>query len=453
LGLALAVVAGLVLSLPGAAAAAPKPAHTPAASASSAEAERVERRRPTDGGRGGFQTSNLAAAATDHFCYTWANDGTDAIGLADAGANGIPDYIDALAYAAEFSYAIEHGVLEWPTPKPDKRGCGPNGGVGRTDIYLLDVGPRLYGYASVDPDQKGRRQAGYLVLDNDYAFKEFGYRDPLQALSVTVAHEYNHVVQFGIDVIADRWLKEATGTWMEEQVFPAVNDFLGYLPRFTRSTEVPLTDPGPKVYGDVVWNHWLTSRYGPDVIRDTYRVSGAGTSFAAAAYNQVITRESGRRSDFLREFTAFSTAVAEWRAGDDFPDAELYPDVERAGVLPIGGSERRLRLDHTTFRLLSVPAVSRPAVRLEVQVQLGTRAAVALVGRDGGATTGKVTRVLRVLPNGGRATIALRNPGRFERITAVLVNGDIRASGFGGGDWLYTGDDRLFSVRVAAGTP
>ena len=45
-------------------------------------------------------------------------------------------------------------------------------------------------------------------------------------------------------------------------------------------------------------------------------------------------------------------------------------------------------------------------------------------------------------------TVRLRRPGRFERITAVVVNADARASGFSVGnlDWNYLTDGLPFRV-------
>ena len=42
------------------------------------------------------------------------------------------------------------------------------------------------------------------------------------------------------------------------------------------------------------------------------------------------------------------------------------------------------------------------------------------------------------MPTGGTATVKLDNPGRFERITAVVVNGSYDKSGWNGTDWNWT---------------
>jgi hypothetical protein len=44
--------------------------------------------------------------------------------------------------------------------------------------------------------------------------------------------------------------------------------------------------------------------------------------------------------------------------------------------------------------------------------------------------------------------VSLKRPGRFQRLTAVLVNADIGQNGFSpqAFDWRYTGDDQPFGI-------
>ena len=74
---------------------------------------------------------------------------------------------------------------------------------------------------------------------------------------------------------------------------------------------------------------------------------------------------------------------------------------------------------------------------------------LALVARNGDPLTGSVTRKLK-LPRPRRQHRDQRSTGRgrFERITAVLVNADGRVSGFSGGDWVYSKDGVRFRASV-----
>jgi hypothetical protein len=54
-------------------------------------------------------------------------------------------------------------------------------------------------------------------------------------------------------------------------------------------------------------------------------------------------------------------------------------------------------------------------------------------------------------PRGGRARVSLPNPGRFARVTAVVVNSDISQSGFddSAGDYSWDNDGARYSVSLA----
>lgn len=394
-----------------------------------------------------------------HFCVHWVETGADAPSLADANGSGdgdgVPDYVEQTAAVAEHSYAVENGALGWPAPVSDGFGAPPPHD-GKTDVYLAQIGDRgLFGYAAPDPPprQSCKRSCfAYLVLDDDYSPAEFGYPDPAIPLAVTVAHEYNHVLQFGIDTFQDTWLFEASAVWAEEKAFPDANDYLFYLPSLAATPGTPITKPGGgggnRIYAAAVWNHWLEAGggYGPGVVLDTW-LSSTLTSppdYAIGAFDRAIRRAGGR--GFAREFLAFAAASAEWRSSA-LPDAAVYPDVRRQGGLR-PGSHRRFRLDHTALRLFGVRAAGRRAIQLRATVERGVRSGIALIGRRGDPLGGTVTISSRFMERGGTASIRLRRPGRFDRLTAAIVNADGRVKGFGGFDWAYRHDDRAFRVRV-----
>ncbi len=312
---------------------------------------------------------------------------------------------------------------------------------------MKNLGPDLFGYATTDSDATGSARPGFLVVNTNYA--ELGYKDYRPALAVTLAHEYNHVIQYAYDVDQDDWMYESTATWIEEKVFPDINDWTDYVSSFASETEVPLTDPkSRKKYGLALWNHWLTSRYGDDVPREAWANSlvTSPASLATAAYDAAV---KGRASEFAREFSEFSAAVAELRATPQFPDAKTLQDVERVGTLK-PGSSKKLKLKHTTFALLRVKAKSGRAVALRVKAPRGTRSAIALVGRPKG---GAVRTALRELPRGGAGKVRLTRPRQFKRITAVIVNADASINGYRAaiGDWNWTRDKARYSAKLRVG--
>src|SRR5947208_1589602 len=105
------------------------------------------------------------------------------------------------------------------------------------------IGPsQIFGYSAPDPGQRTNSQSAYLVMDNDYRQSEYPrYSSPLPPMEVTAAHEYNHVLQFGYDVLQDTWLFESTAVWMEDKVYDDVNDYLSYLTPWAQLSQVPIT--------------------------------------------------------------------------------------------------------------------------------------------------------------------------------------------------------------------
>jgi len=107
-------------------------------------------------------------------------------------------------------------------------------------------------------------------------------------------------------------------------------------------------------------------------------------------------------------------------------------------------------LNHTTFQLLRVHARGGRAVAVDVTAPAGAAASVALVGRIGSEEQGQVVSRITFKRNGGRLSVSLGRPGRFDRITAVLINADTRAFGFSARrfDWNYLTDTAPFRARA-----
>jgi hypothetical protein len=417
----------------------------------------TERGRPTDDPDPNRNAYSVPEAPRSplcgpNFCVHWVAEGLDAPGLADADGDGAPDYVERVLTVAEHVHEVENDRLGWREPKGDGR---KGGGNNKTDVYLSQIGGELFGYAAPDRGQASsqhripRRLHGYLVLDNDYSAFEFPGTTPLEDLQVTVAHEYNHILQFGYDAFQDPWFAESSATWMEDQVYNGINDYLRYVRRWVKRPDTPLTANSIKEYGSAVWNQWLARHYGGGAI---VRRAWAGAlrsrpgGFSVNSYDSAI-RAAGP-SDLSRDFARFAAAVSEWRTGQGFRESELFPDVPREGNLQLGGTPLRRLLNHTTFDLLRVHAGGGRAVVLRVEGPRGVAAGVALVGRIGSEKKGRAVTRLVYRRGGGRLAVRLSDPGRFSRITAVVVNADAHANGFSARrlDWQYLSDGLPFEI-------
>jgi hypothetical protein len=366
--------------------------------------------------------------------------------------DGVPDFVEQVAEVAEHVYSVENGKLGWRDPRSDGT---EGGGRGKTDVYLAEIGGSLFGYAAPDRGQASRahrlprRLHGYLVLDNDYDPFEFPGTKPVEDLEVTFAHEYDHILQFGYDAYQDPWFAESTATWMEDQVYNNINDYLRYVRRWAKLYDTPITATAIREYGSAVWNQWLAHRYGRSIIRKAWAeaIHVRPGGFSVAAYNRAI-RAAGP-SDFDRDFARFARDVAEWRTDSVFREGRLFVDIPRQGGISPSATRTRL-LNHTTFQLLRVDVHGGRAVSLEITAPRGAAAGIALVGRIGGETTGDPVSRLRYKQNGGTMRVSLPRPGRFSRVTAVLINADTKAVGFSARslDWNYLTDTAPFRARV-----
>ena len=230
---------------------------------------------------------------------------------------------------------------------------------------------------------------------------------------MTFAHEYNHILQFGYDAYQDPWFAESSATWMEDQVYNGIDDYLRYVRRWVKLWDTPLTTSSIKEYGTAVWNQWLARRYGPAIVRKAWAgaIDAKPGGFSVAAYERAL-RAAGP-SDLSHDFTRFAAAVAEWRTGKGFRESRLYPDMPRQGHLPLDGVRLTRLLNHTTFQLLRVRPRQAARSSSTLSAPRGTAAGLALVGRIGSERHGHTVTRLDYSRGGGRLTVRLRRPGRF----------------------------------------
>jgi len=405
----------------------------------------------------GVPEAPQSPACAGRFCVHWVAEGIDAPDLADENGyrdgDDVPDYVERVLRVGAHVHAVENGRLGWREPLADGR---RGGGRDKTDVYLKELGRFLFGYAAPDRGQARRggrlprRMYGYLVLDNDYDPFQYPGTKPLPDLEVTFAHEYCHILQMAYDTYQDAWMAESTAVWMEDQVYNGINDYLRYVRRWVRLYRTPLTANSIREYGATVWNEWLVRRYGRDFLRDAWsrapHVRPAG--FSVGSYDSAIHTAGG--SDFSRDFARFARDVAEWHTDGRFREGRRYPDPPRQGNLPVDGEPLLRSLNHTTFQLLRVHANRARAVVVDAAAPRGVAAGLALVGRVGHQRFGRVVSRLRFRRHGGRLTVRLGHPGRFSRITAVLINADTRVGGFSARrlDWDYLTETAPFRIRA-----
>ncbi|TQK69660.1 MXAN_6640 family putative metalloprotease [Nocardioides sp. SLBN-35] len=245
------------------------------------------------------------------------------------------------------------------------------------DVYLADLGKRgLYGYCTTDQRVGGHvTAAAYCVLDNDYA--EFGpVPGPLGNLQVTAAHEYFHAVQFAYDVNEDTWLLEATATWAEDEVYPAINDNLQYLKGGPLGQPAQPLDhrKGLAPYGAWIFFKYLSEHFPavngpggmPTIVRDIWDLA-AGPANSRQAINAAL---AARGTDLRTQFGWFTAAnrrpALNYAEGGAYPRARLWRGVKLSGSRRSVSDSVELR--HLASRTIRFKSKFRGKAHLRVHV-------------------------------------------------------------------------------------
>lgn len=250
------------------------------------------------------------------------------------------EHESTLAFATEVSLLMEEvwtkevELYGWLPPKPD----GGRGGDDRFDVYLGNVGAHsIYGYCSTDPGQSGSSRHSYCVLDN--GFTEFPNAE--EAAKVTAAHEFHHALQFTYDSADDYWLAEATATWMEDEVFDAIDDNYQYLrssslarPQTPADTWTDYSDPrDPDTgfqYGQFIWMRYLSEKAAdPAVIRNIWEETAKPGAYSLLAIQNVL----GGSAEFASSFAHF--AAVNSKASRFYAEGAAYEAALRGwGITP-----------------------------------------------------------------------------------------------------------------------
>jgi hypothetical protein len=280
---------------------------------------------------------------TEHFLIHYTLIGQDGVDPADGNQNGLPDYVELVAEALEFSWQTEIDQYGWAAPPSDSG----KGGDDRIDVYIEDImGDGYAGYADSEggyvgdnpntPETEHHAYYSYLGLDNNYVevLDDDVDETPTQLMQATVAHEFNHVLQGGYDDNDPHyWLYEATATWMEDEVFPDVNDGVYYLDSLFGSPDTCLVAELPVREGTVHWYatwlfmRMLSERHGHEVVRTIWEESRRLDSFesidaALAPYGETLDSAT-------RDFAVANLLRA-------YQEGELYPAVYVEGQIGSG---------------------------------------------------------------------------------------------------------------------
>ena len=229
--------------------------------------------------KGVAQTDTMAAVdSTDTFGFGYNGDWKVRISQ----KNGIPDYVDNVAWALDSVWSMEVERLGYIKPKPFKDSQHPSD---RYKVVIINQGPTFYGMTYVE----GKDQAdsigyqSYIEINNDWSSSEWndlGYNiHPENGARVTCAHEFFHAIQYAMSrqVVMDTYLDdyplswlEGTSVLMEELAFDSINDYIQYSDDFFNNPKMSFMDEvrDSRVYSNSLLTKFLHEFYQKDANSD-----------------------------------------------------------------------------------------------------------------------------------------------------------------------------------------
>lgn len=308
------------------------------------------------------ETDESFDSPAGYFKIHFTRTGSHACYQANSTTGGIPNYIIGIARICDSVYTHIIGQLGYPAPPQD--GGYPSGIDNRFDVYVTNLGGNFFGLTYPDSlsfsGPTSLDATSFIGIDNDYQEIGFGpYRaNPLNAVRVTIAHEYFHAVQFGMDYTETeidtsggfdrRYWYEMSAVWMEEEIYDNINDYYTTLPFFFNRPRSSIQQFASPVdfhpYASCVFPIFLTEKYGTDIMRAVWIKCGqlgAGPDMLEAVDLVVDSITSGAenfRSTFA-EFTLWNFFTGS-RAGSapggvGYQERAFYPEIPESSFTSI----------------------------------------------------------------------------------------------------------------------
>ncbi|MBI5475159.1 MAG: hypothetical protein HY964_00295 [Ignavibacteriales bacterium] len=271
--------------------------------------------------------------------------GLNAPALLDLNSNRIEgtwrQFIDSVGYY--FNHSWSYFVNELGYEAPPLQAGNSYYNIYIEELYSL-YNP-LYGETVFfESDRIGNynppRYSSYIRIDND--FKDLR-SEGIAGLSVTAAHELHHAFQLGSYGYrnGDIYFYEITSTWMEEVLFPDVNDYYQYIRTVTNNPkgqflypEISFTSPWWGVsYSRGIWGKYIQKKFSSAVMRNTWNYFRQEQAINAMD-DALLEVGSSFRNAFL-EWTIWNNNTGPGSDSSkyyddvkDFPQMTTLPNVE-----------------------------------------------------------------------------------------------------------------------------
>lgn len=327
-------------------------------------------------------------APSGRFRVHYTTEGTDAVPASDLDMDGLPDFVEECINALELAWSVEVDTLGYLAPPSD----GGAGGSNATDVYLRDLskagpgGSSYYGVTSLDTRLQATPTETYttwIEADNDFSesdrdaggnasFATFG----IDALRVTCAHEFHHVIQCGRYGIAgsNRSLYELTSTWMEIRTWPEIRDWTAYTSRLLLTPESwPFS--GESANTGYVWGWFgnaLSSAH-PDILRSMWELIATNMRSSAALVEACKKHGTTLSSVFCSSLQWLYRTGSRGANNPFLPGAELLPEIRLFSDRPVEAPTttelgRLVGFEIRAFRCSVPSSASRPPVSVGIML-------------------------------------------------------------------------------------
>ncbi|MBN2355173.1 hypothetical protein JXO59_03620 [candidate division KSB1 bacterium] len=234
-------------------------------------------------------------------------------------------YAQEVVQTFDYLYQLEVEQLGFDPPPDDGGVDGPE-----FDIYIMNFYP--YGetvYENPVPNSGGFAYTSFMKIDRNFTNPRY-FTYGLDAMRVTAAHEFFHMIQggyrfFPTTQLNSIFLFEASSVWMEEVAYPEVNDYLQYVNSFMQSPNHAFNNTN-YCYALGLYTHMITKQYGNQVVNRIWEAFRSmepldAIDFALRSYNERFDRS-------LVDFTMWNCFTADWAdTVQYYHEGHLYPKL------------------------------------------------------------------------------------------------------------------------------
>lgn len=283
------------------------------------------------------------------FILHYDTTGADAVPREDLNKNGIPDYIDSASHFFDMAYRLYVDTIGYPSPIKEKIISDED----RYKVYIMDIGNgegAMYGVtftaSRVNVQSVFPRYYSHIYIDNDYSpsdsaivldgtKKRTYYETEINALKITIAHEFHHAIQFicGLDPSAQT-LMEMTSTFMEWRFHRDTYDYMQFVRNLFKNLNIYTfgSNSADAGYRYAIFGHYIYKKYGDIILKRMWDKIAEGTS-GYSALDEAF-REQG--TDLLSEWRCFlpwiyytgrrAKGVEYFDKAAEYPEMTFYRD-------------------------------------------------------------------------------------------------------------------------------